>query len=228
MAGAAPKHRTFGMALTKKQQATYDLKVQGKTREEIAGIMGVSINVVRKVLVTCYRKLGISPGKDHGSNAIEHRNPEVAAAAIEAAADPAAKSQQQAIDRVNAELLASGIPEKVSAAMVKRMRVKYAGVVTVKKQITTQELVKSLEENISLIDSYIDDKVVSEASLRDLAMSKAVLIEKRALLRGEPTQILSDLERKKLNELLPLAIAEAQRRGLTVEGEVTGRSFEPA
>ncbi len=207
-AGAASKHRTFGMKLTPKQQATFDLKEQGKTREEIAGLMGVSINVVRKTLVVCYRKLGISPGK--------------------AAADPLAKTQLQAIERMNAELLASGIPEKVSVAMVKRMRVKYAGVVTLRKQQTTQELVKSIEEDIYLISSYIDDKVVSEASLRDLAMAKAALIEKRALLRGEPTQILSDLERRKLNELLPLAIAEAQRRGLTVEGEVTGKSFEPA
>jgi DNA-binding CsgD family transcriptional regulator len=227
-AGAAPKHRLLGMKLTAKQQATFDLKEQGKTREEIAGIMGVSVNVVRKNLVVCYRKLGISPGKGHGSTAIEYRKPEVAAAAIEAAADPVAKTQREAIERVNAALLASGIPEKVSEAMVKRMRVKYAGAVTVKKQVTTQELVKSLEENLYLIDSYIDDKVVSEASLRDLAMAKAALIEKRQLLRGEPTQILSDLERKKLNELLPLAIAEAQRRGLTVEGEVTGKSFEPA
>jgi hypothetical protein len=40
------------------------------------------------------------------------------------------------------------------------------------------------------------------------------LIEKRQLLSGAPTVIVSDLERKKLNELLPLLIAEGQRRGI--------------
>jgi hypothetical protein len=52
------------------------------------------------------------------------------------------------------------------------------------------------------------------------------MIEKRQLLRGEPTQIISDAERKKLHELLPLAIAEAQRRGLTLDGQVTERIIE--
>ncbi len=45
------------------------------------------------------------------------------------------------------------------------------------------------------------------------------MVEKRQLLRGEATVIVSDLERKKLNELLPLLIAEGQRRGITIEGE---------
>jgi hypothetical protein len=40
-----------------------------------------------------------------------------------------------------------------------------------------------------------------------------VMIEKRNLLRGEPTAIISDHERKKLHELLPALLEEAKRRG---------------
>ncbi len=67
---------------------------------------------------------------------------------------------------------------------------------------------------------YLDDKVAGEASARDLAMGISQLVEKQQLLRGMPTAITSDLERKKMLELAPLLIAEAQRRGITIEGQV--------
>ena len=62
---------------------------------------------------------------------------------------------------------------------------------------------------------------MAEASARDLMLGMSALVEKRQLLRGEPTQIISDLERKRLTELLPLLSFEMQRRGITYDGQVT-------
>ena len=57
---------------------------------------------------------------------------------------------------------------------------------------------------------------MADANFRDLSMGVAQLIEKRQLLKGEPTQIVSVDERKTLNQLLPLLIQEAARRGVIV------------
>jgi hypothetical protein len=202
------------MALTEKQQRAYDLKKEGKTYNEIASIEGVSHSVICKRLRVAYKKLGL-PSRDVGQKAlpptsgVEYRDPEAAAAMIDAASDPLAK--------VKDALAACGLPERVSDAMLKRLRVKFFGAVHEVRALKTQEITRMLEEKIDMVRYYLDDKVMAEASARDLMLGLGVMIEKRALLRGEPTQIVSDHERKKLNELVPLLIAEAQRRGRTID-----------
>jgi hypothetical protein len=47
-----------------------------------------------------------------------------------------------------------------------------------------------------------------------LAIITGILTEKEQLLLGKPTQILSHQERKNLNELIPVLIQEARRRGI--------------
>jgi hypothetical protein len=116
--------------LTAKQQAIYDLKCQGKTIKEIAAIRGVSMPVVNKSLCVTYKKLGLRkhalPDRTTGA---EHKSPEVAAAALEAAADPLSDTRKEAIDRVNEQLKAAGVPERVSDSLMRRLRVKYANAV---------------------------------------------------------------------------------------------------
>ena len=216
-------------ALTLKQQAVYDMKVAGKTRKEIAHILGISEPVVSKTLQSAYRKLGLTRRQRPGRvDSTEFTNPEVAAAAIEAAADPSAPSLTEAINRVNAQLKAAGLPDKVSERLIRRLRVKYADAVTSTRELKTNEILQMLGQKIDLAAFYLDDKVMAEASARDLMLGAGVLIEKRNLLRGEPTQILSDKERKTIHELMPELLAEAKRRGLTVDGQVTGKTSEPA
>ncbi len=208
--------------LTPHQQRIFDL-AQTKTNAEIASELGVSVPNISKTLVVCNRKLGfpMKPGVRSGrANEVETKNPELAAAAIEAASAAGIgtlTTQKAAIEAVNEQLRAAGIPGKVSEAVVRRMLVKHADVVTLKKKINTNEILDRLDDDIYLIGSYIDDKVAAEASLRDLAQAKAILIDKRQLLRGEPTAIVSDYERKKIHELLPALVAEAKRRSITID-----------
>ncbi|MDZ4342306.1 MAG: hypothetical protein U1E51_07690 [Candidatus Binatia bacterium] len=213
--------------LTAKQLAIFEMRKsvevggRGLRLEEIARELGISTPVVSKAIGVICRKLGLKRGErpwEERGGVRDEDHAEKVAGAIDAAADVVSKTQREAIERVNESLKAAGVPDRISDATVRRMLVKYAGVVTVKKQINTSEILKTIDEELDLISSYIDDQVVSQASLRDLAMSKAALIEKRALLRGEPTQIISDLERRKLTELLPLLTHEMARRGITVEG----------
>lgn len=207
------------------------MKVEGKTRAEIAHILGISQPVVSKTLQACYKKLGLRKSdRPINTTGAEFRAPELAAAAIEAAADPISQSMNAAIERVNEQLKAAGLPGKVTEAMVRRLRVKYANAVTATKELRTNEILQMIGEKIDLAAVYLDDKVFAEASARDLMLGLGVLIEKRNLLRGEPTQIISDHERSKLHELMPLLLHEAKRRSLTIDGQVTGKevAIEPS
>lgn len=205
-----------------KQQAVYDMKVAGKTLAEIAHILGISRPVVSKTLQACYKKLGITrKGRlDLTLHGQEHSNPEVVAAVLDAGTEP--------LQKLKDAFKAAGLPVPASEALLKRIRHKYFGVTHAVKALKTNEIVGMIEEKLDMIRFYLDDKVMAEASARDLMLGAGVLIEKRNLLRGEPTQILSDKERKTIHELMPELLAEAKRRGLTVDGQVTGKTSEPA
>ena len=216
---------------TAKQQRIWDLTRpvseggEGKTRKEAASILGISAPVVSKTLQACYRKIGTRKSKGSGMRAIEVANPEKAAALIDAATKPDAEFK---LGRVRDALREAGLPPAASEALIRRLRTKFYGGITAVRNLKTQEILDLLGQKIHLALTYMDDKVMGEASFRDLALGTTAMIEKRQLLRGEPTQIISDAERAKLHELVPLLIQEAQRRGLTVDGQVTERTVEPA
>ena len=44
-----------------------------------------------------------------------------------------------------------------------------------------------------------------------------ILIEKKQLLAGLPTSILSIEDRRSINQMLPLLLKEANRRGITID-----------
>ena len=209
----------LGMKLTVKQQRLWDLKEAGKTRPQIAAELGISNPVVSKTINVIRKKLGITydpkrddARRDNAYQAVENADPERAAKIIDAASEP------EALQKVVEAMRAAGLPEKVTSRMLHRLKVKYFGAITEIRNLKTQEILDMLGKKIHLALTYMDDKVLAEASFRDLALGATAMIEKRALLRGEPTQIVSDHERKKLHELMPLMIAEAQRRGITYEG----------
>lgn len=216
-----------GKPLTPKQQCVWDLKNEGKTVAQIASELGVSQNTVQKKITYIRRKLGLAvrEAPPPGSST-DARSSKMLALAKNHVGPP--ELVENAVDKVNQAMQDAGFRERVRASLVRRLKVKHGDEETIPHRPNTQEITGLIEEKIHLGLTYMDDKVFSEASFRDLSVGVSALIEKRALLRGEPTQILSNHERAKLHELLPLAIAEAQRRGLTIPGTVTEKTIEPA
>ena len=205
-------------ALTLRQREFWELNEAGKTDAEIAAALEVTLNVVRNTLVDCRRKLGVPgvPGRP-----LEHTKPERAAAVLDAITEP------DPYIGIKEAFLAAGLPQPVSHALIRRLRVKYNGAVVAVRNLKTAEILDLLGRRIHLGLEYLDDKVFAEASARDIMLGVAAMVEKRNLLRGEPTAIVSDPERRKLAELVPLLLAEARRRGVTVEGVVTEKRVEP-
>lgn len=217
----------LGQPLTARQQEIWDMfrpvdqGGQGQKKDDVARVLGISVNVVSKTLTVIRKKLGVvgAPGGGNVHTA-EAKNPEAAAAAIVTMTDPYMK--------VEDAMKASGLPQSTVTAIMKRLRAKYNNVGVEVKNLQTRELSDLIGKKIHLMLQYLDDKVVADASARDLAMGIAQLTEKRQLLRGEPTQIVSDHERAKLHELMPALMREANRRGVTLDGQVTEKTVNPA
>ncbi len=64
-----------------------------------------------------------------------------------------------------------------------------------------------------------DESVWERLTGKDLSLLLGHLIETRQLLRGEPTKIISVEDRRGYAELMKVFIAEADRRGIVVEGQ---------
>lgn len=199
--------------LTAKQTQILELKRAGRINRDIGFEMGCSENVIRKQLTSIYRKLGTKGGTPELSKRTltEQVKPEQAAALMDTATDPFAN-----IARAIEE---SGLPVSTGEAFLRRLRTRYGKVPLVVRDLKTADLIRKINERIDLALEYMDENVVASASYRDLAMGTSALIEKRQLLSGAPTQIISDHERKTLHESLPLLLAEMQRRGITIDGE---------
>ena len=208
--------------LTAKQQAIYDLKGEGKGTAEIARLLGISGPVVRKTVVVINRKLGISFSKEDAlvrrvkaaatAHLIENKAPVRAAAILDAL------TEVEPYQKIRDAFKACGLPKAPSDALIHRLRVKYTGALTEVRSLKTLEILDLLNKKIHLGLLYLDDKVMAEASARDLMLGVSSLTEKRQLLRGEPTQIIADADRRKLHELLPALIEEGVRRGIAIPG----------
>jgi len=112
------------------------------------------------------------------------------------------------------------VPQKIIDRLIKRLEARYSLVGNNKKtktRLTVRETIEQLEEKIANTLEHIDEYALSEAKFRDLTIGLGVLIDKKQLLSGEPTQILTIEERKNITELMPFLFKEAQRRGITID-----------
>ena len=200
--------------LPPQQARIWELKQAGKTNKAIAAAVECSENVVRKQLTTIYRKLGIKGGRDDLSRSMtEVRRPEQAAALIDAATDPFANI----VDAIRA----SGLPESTGHALLRRLRAKFHLAGDQIRALKTNDMIQLLSERIALGLQFLDEKAAADASWRDLCTGLSALIEKKNLLEGKPTAVYDYNTKRKLEVMMPEFLAEARRRGITVEGEFT-------
>lgn len=144
---------------------------------------------------------------------VEFKKPEATALALDFIGAPEGFDPKQ----FEAFCVQSGLPKPVTDGLLKRLRLRFNPVVEKTLKYTTKHFQDQIDEKIGMALHHLDDTVLSAASAKDLAVTIGILIEKRALLRGEPTAILSTEERTNLNVLVTHVMKEAQRRGITVD-----------
>lgn len=115
---------------------------------------------------------------------------------------------------------AVGIPKATAQALARRLMAKGGQpVVEEYRRLSSEKLAEMFDSKLQMIMSYVDPLTVGTASLKDLAIAAGIFTEKRQLLRGHATQIVTVDDRRKLNELMPKLLQEARRRGLEIDGE---------
>jgi len=141
------------------------------------------------------------------------------AAATAQAADPfaALAAINSPVDDVLQACRELGIKNDVAMGMINRLAARRTGYQSNIATLTTKGLISKIEEKIALVLNYLDEFAISGASPKDLAIIFGIMVEKRQLLLGEPTQILSTNERKHLNELIVPLMEEARARGMMID-----------
>ena len=112
---------------------------------------------------------------------------------------------------------AVGMTRGMALALIERLAVTKTAFRHEPKRVGTRDLITRIEERLDLVMHYLDELGIASASPKDLAIIFGILVEKRQLLLGEPTQILSVDERKHINSLIPELIREARSRGMTID-----------
>lgn len=142
----------------------------------------------------------------------EVKNPEAFAEfLIEYATDPE--------QNITALAEACGLPVSSARHIIQRLQGKYQPVTEAVRAMTTDSLIKQIESKLPMLLDGITKKKVDDAPIREIAVAFGVLAEKRQLLKGEPTQILTYEERSNLNKVAPAIIKEMERRGMTIDVE---------
>lgn len=160
-----------------------------------------------------------NPGrKKPYKNRTEVTKPEQTAEALDLMGDPLAKFEDIAE--------ACGLPAQTTKILSERLRKRWVPVSDRIKQVRHKELLSLIEDRMMRTLDYMDDVAMASAPLRDLALTFGILHDKRQLLMGQPTQILTVQERKDLNDLLPEIVKEANRRGITIDASPVNESGE--
>lgn len=121
-----------------------------------------------------------------------------------------------------------GLDPGQMSRLLSRVRAKYQPVLSELKTVKAGELVNLLEDRAYRALEYLDDFALAKSSAKDLAIVAGIMLEKRQLLKGEPTHILSTTERMSMSELVPLLVQEAEKRGLTLLNEGDMVDITPA
>ena len=109
------------------------------------------------------------------------------------------------------------LPQSTMKGLIKRLKTRHLPVVEELKKVTTKEFRELIDDRLHLALDYLDPYVMAAASARDIAIIVGIMVEKRQLLAGEPTAILSVEDRRSLNELAAVIHKEIKRREIIID-----------
>lgn len=112
----------------------------------------------------------------------------------------------------------SGMSKSMIEAIRRRVNARQGLQTASPSALTDRQLIQVIEQKIALALQYLDNFALAGASAKDLQSVIDGLISNAQLLKGKPTSITSVEDRRKMNELLPLLVEEAKRRGVTING----------
>ncbi len=79
-------------------------------------------------------------------------------------------------------------------------------------KFTDPQLLAVIEARLADVFEYFDDHTLARMSGRDLLVGVGILVDKRQLLKGEPTAITKFLDMRNMDEVMEMFRKEAARR----------------
>ncbi len=174
-------------------------------------------------VVSCYR---IHPGKvataqmTKSNPLVEVKNPEAAAAAIDAATDPFTSVRKAA--------KMAGLPKTTTQRLIARLKTQYKPLDDELVSLKTVDLLALLDDRIARTLQHLNDDKIAEASAYHQALIFGILVDKAQLLKGQATVIVGHEKRKEMDELFVLLVQEGKRRGFTIDGDYEVVTDPPA
>lgn len=211
--------------LSPRQREAWKLHVAGSKAPQIAEKLGVSDSRAYELVATTRNKLGIPPSgrgrpwkggkRAHRRRAKRHERSTQRELQVATATSPV-------VETIRDLMLEAGVATEVSQQVVDRLAdLDLAGsrVTTKLRDASVKDLTKLVGDRALRIIESVDDDAIADAKLRDRMVSFGILVDKHQLLSGQPTQRMDITDRRKMDEVVKLFMAEARRRGLEVEGE---------
>lgn len=87
------------------------------------------------------------------------------------------------------------------------------------RRVPIPRMLKLIETSMERILLAVDARRLAGADLGKLTAGLRDLVNARALLLGEPTQIVGSAQRAQLNDLATMLLHEARRRGISVQAD---------
>jgi len=200
--------------LTPLEQQVYDLRSQDTklTMREIGEQLGMTTHRVNSTWKRVREKVGIEPsqGRDTDGIKIEYKDPEAAAAFMDLVTEPGFEGVAEAAKE-------SGLPLRAAQGLVNRMQENYEPVKREVDRIKTDTFVKKAEFLALRFWDSITDEDIKSIDAYKRVIAGAILVDKRELLDGRPTERISVEDRRALPDIMAALLKEAQVRGLMPE-----------
>lgn len=126
------------------------------------------------------------------------------------------EARLEVVPQLRDALITLGLSQAAIDAFVEAAVVRATPLSKAVQRPKTKDFVELIEDRAWLALSFLDEFDILRASPKDKAVIAGILLEKRQLLRGEPTQILGVADRVELHRIMPLLVAEASKRGLEI------------
>lgn len=213
---------------TARQRACYEMRKSGSTWEEIGLAMGCALGTAR-ALVKAAERHGLPPLPKHEyQRKANTAGPEGAKRAAESLGEVVTANGAFDMKKFLDIAGAAGLHPKLAMALGRRVQMNYGPVNEELKSMTLAERVADITAKADLVASYIDAASIAGMNAKDLALAWKLLIDGAQLLGGKPTQIVDFNVRQRIEVLMPQMLAEAKRRGITLEGEFSHVPAHPA
>ena len=147
--------------------------------------------------------------------------PDKVAAFIEAVSVPTNRSVAKAAK-------SSGLPEPAARALEKRLSTEYLPLKLAVEEVKTSELLGLVSDRARRVLDAVSQEDIERATLRDKAIAFGIFVEKRQLLSGEPTHLISIQERGHLDVVARKLLREAARRGIDMQLDPVSSEYRAA